>query len=320
VVESRKASPSAKNLLLVHVLRGAGLAADPVLVRPRSQGELRAKWRVLDQLEYVVARVDLGGRVVYADARGGRCPFGMLPPDLLVPSGLLVAAGGGSLVDLGMAAPPSSVEAKTVARLDSSGTLSGSTQWTFAGYEALEARREILDGSAADYVTRLLRRNLGEAGVDSVQVEGLDADGAPLVLHAAFQAVDWASSGMDRIECRVPFVLARPEPILAEGTRAFPVELPFPTSHDETVRLDLPETFRVAQAPPEGRASNEDLSYSLSVEASEQSVSARRRFVVREAEIQPARSAGVREIDEKALSCDSAKLVGSRRAFGSATR
>jgi hypothetical protein len=320
VVESRTGSPAAKNLLLVHLLRGAGLGADPVLVRPRSRGELRTKWLVLDQLEHVVARVDLGGRIVYADARGGPCPFGVLPPDLLVESGLLVAPSGGSLVELGVTAPPSSAEAKTVARLDSSGTLSGATQWTFTGYEALETRSGLLSGSARGFVAGLLRKSLGEAGVDSVEVEGLDDENAPLVLRAAFQAVDWASGTTDRIECRVPFVLARAEPILPEGPRAFPVELPFPTSHDETVRLDLPETFRVAQAPPGGRAGNEDLSYSLSVEASERSVSARRRFAIREAEIQPARSAGLREIDETVLSCDSAKLVGARRTFGSAAR
>jgi hypothetical protein len=321
IVESRTAPPAAKNVLLVHLLRAAGLTADPILVRPRSSGTFRSKWRVLDQLQYVVVRVDLGGRAVYADAGAGSCPLGTLPPDLLVGSGLLVAASGGSLVDLGVTAPSSSAEAKTVARLDSSGTLSGATECTFTGYEALQARREIRAASAADFARRLLARNLGEAGVDSVEVEGLDVEGAPLVMRAVFQTLGWsAAGGGDRIECRLPFVFARPEPLLGDRPRAFPLELPFPTSHDESVRLDLPETYRVAQAPPGGRAGNEDLSYSLGVDASEQSVTAQRRFVVREAQIQPARSAGVREIDAKALSCDSATLVGSRRAFGSAAR
>jgi hypothetical protein len=78
VLEERKGTIADKNLLLVAMLRKAGLKAEPVVLSTAENGQLRADFPLYAALNYVVAGVHIGDQELFLDASGPFMPFGLL--------------------------------------------------------------------------------------------------------------------------------------------------------------------------------------------------------------------------------------------------
>ena len=66
------------NLLLIAMLRRAGLQADPVVLSTREFGFNLASYPVLQKLNYVIARAKVNGKVYFLDAAHSQLGFGQL--------------------------------------------------------------------------------------------------------------------------------------------------------------------------------------------------------------------------------------------------
>jgi hypothetical protein len=66
------------NLLLVAMLRQKGFVADPVLLSTREYGFNLVKYPIMDKLNYVIARLSMGGDVYYLDIAHSQLGFGQL--------------------------------------------------------------------------------------------------------------------------------------------------------------------------------------------------------------------------------------------------
>ncbi len=79
IPDNGAASSGEINLILVYLLRRAGLDADPVLIRTNNLGQPETAFPVHNQFNHVIAMVNLDGEVFLLDAIDDDNPFHVLP-------------------------------------------------------------------------------------------------------------------------------------------------------------------------------------------------------------------------------------------------
>lgn len=89
-LEKKKGNTGDINLLLVGLLRSAGLTAYPVLVSERDQGLIDTTYSYLGQFSKVVAMAVVDNRQYILDGTDAQTPFFMVPADLLNTIGFVV--------------------------------------------------------------------------------------------------------------------------------------------------------------------------------------------------------------------------------------
>lgn len=89
-LEKKSGNAADVNLLLIGMLREAGVIADPVVLSTRTHGMLRKEFPMLSQFNYVVAHAKIGDHPLMLDATEPACPQGVLPVRCLNGEGRLV--------------------------------------------------------------------------------------------------------------------------------------------------------------------------------------------------------------------------------------
>jgi len=237
-----------KNLVLLSLLRGGGLTADPVFVRTRPSGLFEPKRTDPAQLDHVLVRLAVAGSAVWLDA-ASYCPFGTLPPDARVTRGVLARAAGGSEVEVDAPRPESARTVTTSATLDRNGTLAAVSHVSLEGDRALAARRALAAEDPAAFAGRLVRARFGDAAsVESVEVAASDP-GQPIALDVKFRVPGFGRSQGERMSCGIPFLDAASSAPVPEEGRALPIELPFAGTSREDVTVELPAGYLLEAVP-----------------------------------------------------------------------
>ena len=78
-IDAHAGSDADINLSLVNALNAAGLNAEAVLLSTRDNGAINTLYPVINDFDYVVAKVNIGERSYLLDATDPLLPFGMLP-------------------------------------------------------------------------------------------------------------------------------------------------------------------------------------------------------------------------------------------------
>lgn len=89
-LEKKKGNTADINLLLVSLLKSAGVEAYPLLVSERRNGIIDTTYSYLDQFDKVIAYVNIDGTPYVLDGTDKYTPFFMVSPDLLNTIGFLV--------------------------------------------------------------------------------------------------------------------------------------------------------------------------------------------------------------------------------------
>jgi len=132
--EKKTGAPFELNLLLVEMLKVAGIDAWPVLVSTRDQVDFHRTARFNHIIAY--AKVDEGG--IFMDASSKACPYGSLPPLCRVKEGLVVDGDKSRLVPVLTADPDSFRKDSVSMQVDDAGSITATMACTLSGYPAIE--------------------------------------------------------------------------------------------------------------------------------------------------------------------------------------
>lgn len=184
VQEKKKGNSADINLLLVSLLRSAGLETYPLLVSERHHGRVDTTYPYLDQFNKVVALVRIDGSQYVLDGTDGATPSVMMPVHLLNTIGFLVDKKKYGFVHIN-AGPHRQKERITISgTIDNSGTLQGVSMVQHMEYAKLpkEGRYK---ADVARYQDAFLKL-YPFVKVDSFKVEGVDVDSAAISHHLQF--------------------------------------------------------------------------------------------------------------------------------------
>lgn len=137
--EKKKGTSGEINLILVNLLKDAGLEAYPALVSQRSYGKINTDLPFVDQFRTVFACVMINEKKFFLDAAtSDNTPVNIIPSNILNTTALIVHRKKGGLVTITNDSLQYSDYISTQMQLDEKGALSGEAYIKSDGYSRLE--------------------------------------------------------------------------------------------------------------------------------------------------------------------------------------
>ena len=246
VMRSKKGNVAEINLLLVAMLKNAGIHADPLLLSTKSHGYTYSMYPLEEKFNYVVAVAEIGGKKIYMDATHPKLGFGVLPYECY--------NGFACTVDKNATAVtlnPDSLTEKKISTVlitnKGKGVMSGAFRQVPGVYESYELRTQLAEKGPepvfADFRKAFnnVEAELGYKGIDSIQQ--LDEQ---LSIHFDF---DFLAGDGDIIYFNPMVVEGYKENPFKSATRDYPVEMPYAIDETYVFRMEAPDGYGVDELP-----------------------------------------------------------------------
>lgn len=234
------------NLMLVAMLRYAKLSANPVLVSTKDQGIPLFPTR--NGFNYVIAGIDMGGKVILLDATHADSEMGILQPKLLNWQGRIVREDRSSgWVDLSPNLPAISDAMVTMNLLEDL-SLSGESKNRFTGHYAMEYRDSYKTMSEPDKLKEL-EKGVGQTELSEIKFENLQTPTLPVSLQYKFEAADVMENVGGKLYFSPLAFLAMKENPFKLEKREYPVDFGYPRKDRYLVTINLPEGYSIESKP-----------------------------------------------------------------------
>ncbi len=272
--------------LFVAMSRAAGFKAYVMAVANRNQRLFLPSYLSMEQLDDLVAIVNVDGKEMYFDPGERYCSFGHLAWKHTLAGGLRQVDNGG--VDIGNT--PGSIykdaQQKRIAdlKLDDQGVASGMVTITYNGDPALSWRQRSLRGDETSLHNELrteLEHTLpGGMDIKVVRVDHLTEPDQPLVVAYEVKGAIGSPTGK-RLLVPVNLFEVNSKPRFPEAKRDLPVDMHFPSEVNDAVRFTFPATLVVESAPTPGKAQINGLAaFNTDMKSTEGSVTLYRNVVM----------------------------------------
>ena len=254
VLEARQGSAAEVNLLLVSLLRHAGVDAHPALASTRNHGQVTTLYPILDQFNYVLAAVQPSGSddVHLLDATDPYRPSTLLPPRVLNQQAWVVR----EKTPVWVSTDPSAMRERSVfaaVSLDADGTVTGATRITDDGYAALSSRKALAERDEESFARDAFLTDIREATIDSIAVTGRDASDEHLRTDLEVTIPAHAQRAGDMLYF-TPILYRRFESNpFRSVTRTFPVDFGAPDRTIYSSVIEIPDGYAVEELPENRR-------------------------------------------------------------------
>jgi hypothetical protein len=168
------------NLSLIAALKYAGITVEPLLLSTRENGLPTEVYPVMSDFNYVVAKAIIANKSYLLDATDDFYPFGLLPERCLNGKGRVVGAKESYWQDL---VPSERQRVTSLVNLNLSNEgMSGSVQYTYSGYAAVDERKKIKKFSSEQEYINSITNRLHDITVTKFALENVDNLNKPLVV------------------------------------------------------------------------------------------------------------------------------------------
>lgn len=234
------------NLMLVSMLRHAGLKANPILLSTRDNGHVSFVNR--NEFNYVIAGVELADRVLYLDASSKYASPEILPFRDLNTTGRLIRENfSTNEVDL-MPKVNSKENVIVMANIAEDGTLNGQVRSQYYDHMAYRWRENNSGLSTEAYVEKI-EKNKGGIIVDNIEITNKDEVLQPVVENFAFTSDRHVDIVDGKMYLSPLLFYTFTENPFKQEKRSYPIDFGFPQQEKYTVTITVPEGYKVESAP-----------------------------------------------------------------------
>lgn len=235
------------NLMLISMLKHAGLRAYPVLISTRQNGVPIFPTR--EGYNYVIACVKYADNsVILLDATSKYAAPNTLPFRVLNWQGRVVAEHGGSeLIDL----YPKTASKNSIvlmANLDEEGSVEGKYRAIKTNHRALSFRERYLEANKDDFLEKLENKYKGLEVSDYEVKNDLELN-KPIAESYSFQKESQADIIGDKIYFSPLFFFKTDENPFKLENREFPVDFGYPSVTSYRININTPEGYKIESVP-----------------------------------------------------------------------
>src|ERR1700722_2605929 len=182
VVKKQSGTVGDINLLLVTMLRKIGLEADPVVLSTRENGFSLATYPMLRRLNYVIARVNIDGKVIYLDAAHPKLGFGQLDGECYNgPARIISLKDSGSVY---FEADSLKERKTTVVFINAAEKgLEGTWESTLGGQESYELRQQVSTKGEAEFFKNIQTQYGEDITISDGRIDSLERPEDPVKVH-----------------------------------------------------------------------------------------------------------------------------------------
>jgi hypothetical protein len=236
------------NLLLVTMLRTAGLKANPVMFSTRANGVANTYFPTISKFNSVLTALEIDGMTILLDPVSKYCQFGVLPAADINGRGRVVNEVSGDWVDL---IPVEKFKQNRVYNLTISpeGKFTGNIIETFDGYAGVVRRNSIISEKSLDDYFRKLQENNNGLVINKFSVENLYTINKPLTDTLNVEISDNAEMIGDKILFNPLLFEKITRNFYTLEERKYPVNYNYPVSESIVLNYELPAGYKVESMP-----------------------------------------------------------------------
>tara|TARA_R110002051_G_scaffold172385_1_gene242700 strand:+ start:6136 stop:8160 length:2025 start_codon:yes stop_codon:yes gene_type:complete len=234
------------NLMLVAMLREAGLKSYPVLVSTKNNGVPLFPTR--EGFNYVIASVEINNAIVLLDATNKYSEPDMIPNRALNWFGRLIKEDGSS-TSIALNAKTQSQETNMIqATLKLDGSIEGMMRTMYSDYNAYNYRNAYNDVSEDDYLNKLEERNNGME-ISNFTVDNKKQLGQSITEKFEFSVENQADIIGDKIYFSPTLFKTTSENPFKLEERNYPIDFGYPWAEKLLISIKIPEGYKVESAP-----------------------------------------------------------------------
>lgn len=259
------------NLMLVSMLRFAGISANPVLISTKSNGI--PLFPTKDGFNYVICFVEDKDILALLDATSENATFNTLPVRDLNWQGRVIRESGSSIwVDL----IPTKVSKEITGlhlKINSDLSAEGKVRSQKFNYIAKRYRDNYADLSDEEYV-KMLEKDKGDLIVSELNVNGVGDLSEPVKISYSYKMENAVEEIGDKLYFSPLLFLSTEDNPFKEEKRQLPIDLRYPVSDKYMISVMIPENYEVETLPK-----NEVLDFSNSTGGFKYLVNQNGRFI-----------------------------------------
>ena len=241
------------NLLFATIVREAGMQSRMIFTADRSRNLFDSTLALPGFLDATCVGVWVGLGWMYFDPGSVYMPAGMLPWWEEGQDGLVLDVEQPRFIVLPIAPADSSRGMfRGTFRLAADGSLEGTAVETFTGHWSEEMKERVRPQSAAERehtVRGVLEKQYPGAIVDSLRLQNVDDPLQPFIGSYHIRIPTYAPRVGSRLLPALSFFEHGAEAKFKETTRRYPIHFTYPYSTDQTVDIELPDSFEVESTP-----------------------------------------------------------------------
>ena len=246
IFKSKKGSISEINLLLTAMLRDEGLRADAVILSTKENGVINPNYPLIENLNYVIVRLRVGGRDYFLDATDPHLGFGKIPLECYNGYARVVS----EQPDSAMLMPDSLTEFKFgtmfLSPTDSGDSMTGTFKETQGYYASLNIRDSVSKRGEDAYFEELRKAYPIEVQMGDKQIDSLKTYDEPVTVHYDLTI---PMGGEDRIYFNAMLCEGKRENPFASAVRHYPIEMPYKLDELFVLQMDIPKGYEVEELP-----------------------------------------------------------------------
>jgi hypothetical protein len=235
------------NLLLVAMLRKAGISADPLILSTRDNGVANASYPLINEYNYVICIVFLGDQMIKLDASQPYNGFNQIPA--------FCYNGWGHLVNETKPLPVNfiadSLHETSITNVlifnDDKGKSSGTLKSILGKSESYNVRREIGSSSEKAYQKRIQTLDGSNHTINNFEIDSLKKFDFPVTVQYDFDVDKPTTADIFYFNPMIEDVYTT-NPFKAIE-RHYPVEMPFLIDNTYVLSMDIPAGFKVDEMP-----------------------------------------------------------------------
>lgn len=259
--KNKKGTSGEINLILINLLKDAGLTVYPVLVSTKNNGLVNTSVAGYDQFEKVLAHVTIDEDYYVLDATEKVTPSALIPLDVMVTEGLLIAKPESYEWGWKTLWHNNDIYHRSItlnAEADTTGNLKGVAKLVANGYERC---RLLPEGKKSVAKLKNSFDDLKGVRVDSVTTENAEVDSLPLTENIYFQSTGSSTGGYKYFSVNL-FTGLEKNPFLAEE-RATDIFYSANQKYEINGLVFIPEGYTMEELPKSMRMIMPDTSISF---------------------------------------------------------
>ena len=239
------------NLLLVAMLRKAGINADPLILSTRDNGTATNAYPLIAEYNYVICVAYIGPKIFKLDASEAFNGFGQLPSSCFNGYGHIINEEKPLPVPLIADSVRETSVTSVFIMNDEKGKASGTYKNQLGKNQSFEVRKEIIESSLSSYEKKLQTQNGSELIMENFGIDSLKQYDYPITIHFDFEYKHTSSSDilyfnpmMDQGYKTNPF---------KSMERHYPVEMPYLIDETYLLNMDIPSGYQIDEIPKSSR-------------------------------------------------------------------
>ncbi len=254
IYQSKKGSVTDINLLLTAMLIHQGFNVKPVMLSTRDNGRAMEATPILNQYNYVVARVKIDTTYYMLDASESRLGFGKLPERCYNTSGRIIDKLP-LIVSLNTDDLKEQKSTMVFIVNDEKGALSGSFTTNLGYFESMNLGEKLTGQKLDTYIKEMAKSYSSEVEITNIEIDSLKIYDEPLAIKYDMKL---NFSGEDIIYFNPLFSEALRSNPFVSAERLYPVEMPYKMNELFTLNMEIPKGYVVDELPKSTRVKLND--------------------------------------------------------------